>query len=218
MPRTRRTADPVGAGRPVACSPADRAGLSPACRAWRRRGAGPGWRPRPARRRPRRPRTAARGTAASPPGPGLVAVERGRGVRQRADPLVQARHGERVGVVLVDQRLARLRRRGCPSTAARRRPGRRRRAAPAAGRPRRRTGDLAGGSSAGSTATAPSPTISTPAGGRGAATLSCAAKTRRTVSSLMPSVMAWNMSKPSRWYSTSGLRWAIARRPMPSCR
>ena len=27
-----------------------------------------------------------------------------------------------------------------------------------------------------------------------------------------------NMSKPSRWYSTSGSRWAIARRPMPSCR
>ena len=39
-----------------------------------------------------------------------------------------------------------------------------------------------------------------------------------TVSSLMPSIMVANMSKPSRWYSTTGSRWAYARRLMPSWR
>ncbi|MDB5297134.1 MAG: Ribonuclease [Phycisphaerales bacterium] len=39
-----------------------------------------------------------------------------------------------------------------------------------------------------------------------------------TASSLMASIMAPNMSKPSRWYSTSGSRWANARRLMPSRR
>ncbi len=34
----------------------------------------------------------------------------------------------------------------------------------------------------------------------------------------MPSIMAVNMSKPSRWYSTSGSFYAMARRPMPSWR
>ena len=34
----------------------------------------------------------------------------------------------------------------------------------------------------------------------------------------MASIIAANMLKPSRWYSTSGSRWAIARSPMPSCR
>src|SRR5699024_5481215 len=39
-----------------------------------------------------------------------------------------------------------------------------------------------------------------------------------TDSSLMPSVMASYNWKPSRWYSTSGFRWAIARSPIPSLR
>ena len=39
-----------------------------------------------------------------------------------------------------------------------------------------------------------------------------------TASSLMPSIIWANMSKPSRWYSTSGSRWAYARRPTPSWR
>ena len=34
----------------------------------------------------------------------------------------------------------------------------------------------------------------------------------------MPSIMVANMSKPSRWYSTTGSRWAYARRLMPSWR
>ena len=33
---------------------------------------------------------------------------------------------------------------------------------------------------------------------------------------MMDSIIAWKSWKPSRWYSTSGSRWAIARRPMPS--
>src|SRR5699024_6974196 len=40
----------------------------------------------------------------------------------------------------------------------------------------------------------------------------------RTVSSLMPSFIALNISPPSFWYSTKGSRCAIARRPMPSLR
>ena len=41
---------------------------------------------------------------------------------------------------------------------------------------------------------------------------------RTTDSSFTASFIVFQSAKPSRWYSTSGSRWAMARRPMPSWR
>ena len=54
--------------------------------------------------------------------------------------------------------------------------------------------------------------------GAGWSTWTSTWKIRPTASSLTDSFMACQSWKPSRWYSTSGSRWAMARRPMPSCR
>ena len=56
--------------------------------------------------------------------------------------------------------------------------------------------------------------------GSAAASGSCTSTEKRwlTDSSLMASIIASKSWKPSRWYSMSGSRWAMARRPMPSWR
>src|SRR5690606_15921425 len=77
-----------------------------------------------------------------------------------------------------------------------------------------RSGCLSGSrpriSATGSPGFSPSPSL-----GRA---LSSAFMRNRTVSSLMPSSIVWNMSYASRWYSMTGSFWAYARRLMPCLR
>ena len=64
----------------------------------------------------------------------------------------------------------------------------------------------------GTSARSGSATSSSTSSSSSSSTVTSRLKRNPTASSLMPFIMAANMSKPSRWYSTSGSRWEYARR------